>query len=285
MNDERLLRREIAEKLKNGGIEFADFEANQLVGEFFDGSENSLKALHRAVERRIAREPLQYIIGQWEFYGLPFFVGDGVLIPRQDTETLVDEALRFLKSRRACSAVDLCSGSGCIAVSVAKNAPNCSVTAVEKYPEAFRYLEKNTELNGVSVKCVSGDAISFCENASPQEYDLVLSNPPYIPSDDIGALEPEVKSEPKTALDGGEDGLFFYRALAETVPRILKDGGRIMVEIGYDQKSSVTEIFSANGFSNIKCIKDLSGNDRVISATVRTVGDRTETEDKDYVRR
>ncbi len=261
------LYRETAETLKNGGIEFAEFEARQLVDEFFGGSGGSKQVLQEAVKRRLNHEPLQYIIGQWEFYGLPFFVGEGVLIPRPDTEILVDEALKFLRGRPAPTVADLCSGSGCIAVSVAKNAPDASVTAVEKFPAAFGYLKKNAELNGVSINCVLGDAFAnpFGENFS--RFDLLLSNPPYIPRGVLPSLQPEVQREPQTALDGGEDGLDFLRALAETAPHILKNGGKIMVEIGYDQKLPVTEIFSANGFSNIKCIKDFSGNDRVVSGT------------------
>lgn len=269
VSDKQRLYKETAETLKNGGIEFAEFEARQLVDEFFgtsdsDGAEQALMA---AVERRLNHEPLQYIIGQWEFYGLPFFVGDGVLVPRPDTEILVDEALKFLKDRPASAVADLCSGSGCIAVSVAKNVPDAAVTAVEKFPAAFEYLKRNAELNGVSINCILGDAFANPFGENFPRFDLVLSNPPYIPHGVLPSLQFEVQKEPQTALDGGEDGLDFYKALAETAPHILKNGGKIMAEIGYDQKLPVTEIFSANGISNIKCIKDYSGNDRVISGT------------------
>lgn len=221
-----------------------------------------LERLTAAAEKRESGYPLQYILGEWEFFSLPFFVGDGVLIPRADTELLAEHALAFLKSKPTAAVADLCSGSGCIAVAVAKNCPSAEVTALEKSEKAFCYLQKNIERNGVAVTPLLADVLA----AAKGKYDLILSNPPYIESDVVPTLEKEVLCEPKAALDGGNDGLLFYRAIATLWLPHLNDGGAVMVEIGYNQAKAVSDIFKAAGLKNIRCFKDSSGNDRVITA-------------------
>ncbi len=256
---------EIRRRLEAAGIESAGFEARQLVKEFYDDADAGLTALEDAVCRREKREPLQYIIGEWEFYGLPFFVGPGVLIPRADTEILADLAIEHICTLKKsdASVADLCSGSGALAVAIAHNCPGAGVTAVELSNEAFHYLEKNISRNGVSVNAILGDALKH-----EGQYDLIVTNPPYIKSADILALEPELAHEPKLALDGGEDGLIFYRALARRATALLKRGGVIMAEIGFDEGAEVTEIFTSCGLQNVYCKKDYSGNDRVVCGTL-----------------
>lgn len=235
------------------------FEAREMIK-----AAETEEQLEDMIERRIAREPLQYILGEWEFYSLPFKLGPGVLIPRPDTETLVDTVLEFIGDREV-DCVDLCSGSGCIAVAIAANRKNARVTAVEKSDEAFKYLEENIALNGVSVTAVKGDILTD----SFGEYDLIVSNPPYVRTDVIPRLQPEVAVyEPKMALDGGEDGLRFYRAIAEKwLPR-LRPGGMLAVEIGYDQDCEVAEIFKAAGLKNVLAKRDLENNRRVVFGTL-----------------
>lgn len=256
VNTELMLK--IAQALKKGGVEAARFEAKQIV-EFSQTEDEALKL----AEKRISGEPLQYLLGSWEFYGLPFYVGEGVLIPRADTETLVDLALEIIGDSRK-KVVDLCSGSGAIAIAVAKNS-EAEVTAVEKSDEAFDFLKRNAELNGVNVKCIKGDV--FDEHT--EMYDLILSNPPYIPTNVIESLSQEVKKEPKMALDGGEDGLIFYKYLTSYWKGRINKGGYLAVEIGYDQGESVSKLFEDNGFKDVKIYKDFSGNDRVIIGTVK----------------
>lgn len=252
------LTQKIANVLKNGGIEAARFEAKQIV-EFAKTESDAFEL----AEKRISGEPLQYLLGFWEFYGLPFYVGDGVLIPRADTETLVDAALEIIGDKPI-NVIDLCSGSGAIAVAVAKNS-RANVTAIEKSEEAFCYLEKNVELNEVEVNCIKGDV--FEEHT--EMYDLILSNPPYIPTKVIDELSKEVKKEPIMALDGGEDGLEFYRHLTGYWKTRITKGGHMAVEIGYDQGQTVSSLFKENGFIDVRVYKDFSGNDRVIVGTVK----------------
>jgi len=259
----------IAAELSMGGNQSPDFEAKQLVQSvcgnmFCDVTEEQVHAAKLLCTKRLKGEPLQYLFHEWEFYSLNFKVGVGVLIPRADTEVLVDIALEFLKTQNSADVVDLCSGSGCVAVSIAKNANNCHVTAIEKSPDAFEFLRKNIALNQVNIQPILGDITTDIGGL----YDLVVSNPPYIKSSIIPSLQAEVQYEPLMALDGGEDGLFFYRTIAEKWFHHVKNRGKIMVEIGYDQSEEVCKIFETFGLSDIKTIKDYSGNDRVIVGTV-----------------
>lgn len=275
------LRRNIARRLALGGVPDAEFDADELIC-FSLGLSRTKLALRfdRAVtgdelnridllaDRRLSGEPLQYIVGEWEFYGLPFYVGEGVLIPRADTEVLVDCALDFLKKRPSAKVIDLCSGSGCIAVAIKKNAPAADVTAVELYDPAFGYLEKNAKRNSADIHAVRFDVLSEPDGFGA--VDLIVTNPPYIEKGVIPTLSKEVNAEPITALDGGDDGLDFYRAIAKNWLPLINNGGCIMAEIGEEQASAVTRLFSEYGFS-CTTEKDTNRLDRVIIGTRKTV--------------
>ena len=276
MMELRDLLRETLCALADNGVENAGFEARQILGK---AGISPMKILAEPCEKippevcEIVREmtkkrasgyPLQYILGEWEFYGLPFEVGEGVLIPRQDTETLVEIAADFLKTLRENErkTLDLCAGSGCIGITLAKLF-GADVTLVEKSREAFSYLEKNIALNDVKAQCnaVLGDC--FDEEKICGEYNLILSNPPYLTEKDMENLQKEVSFEPKTALYGGEDGLDFYRALLRKYPKMLKENGLFAVEIGMGEEKAVAELFRENGLEP-RFAEDLRGIVRVV---------------------
>lgn len=268
------LRRDLRRELESGGVENAPFEAEQLLQSVGVDkltlisepnaavSEDILRETNARLERRIRGEPLQYILGEWEFYGLPFKVGEGVLIPRQDTETLVETAARFLKERdkTARRTLDLCAGSGCIGIALAKTA-GADVICVEKSPKAFGYLEENIAMNAVPVRAVLGDVFEKPEFG--RDFDLIVSNPPYLTENDMRCLQREVEFEPKAALFGGKDGLDFYGKLLAVYPQILKNSGMFAVEIGVTQEEAVCGIFRENGLTP-QVEKDLCGVYRVV---------------------
>lgn len=261
-------------ELEGGGVEDFGFEAKQLLRDAGidkltlvteperEVSEEISAEINAKLKRRLSGEPLQYILGEWEFYGLPFYVGEGVLIPRADTETLVETALGFLKDRDARSrkTLDLCAGSGCIGIALAKTA-NAEVTCVEKSPAAFGYLERNAARNNASIEAVLGDVLETPTVGG--EYDLIVSNPPYLTAEDMSRLQKEVRFEPESALFGGTDGLDFYRAMIPMYSERLKSGGMIAVEIGIGQENAVFGIFRENGLTP-RTERDLGGICRVI---------------------
>lgn len=262
------LIKELAEKLYNAGLESSRFEASQIVatvaGRGAEDSEVPPKQEKRALEmlaKRLDRQPLQYILGEWEFCGITFKVGPGVLIPRQDTELLVETALPILKNTAEKSVFDLCAGSGCIGTALAK-LTDADVTFFEKSDDALRYLKENLRLNGVSAEVRQCDVLLLPPDGITA--DMIVCNPPYIRSDVVKTLEPEVKREPITALDGGRDGLTFYRSIAVNWKSALKRGGCLIFEIGFDQEKEVVEIMKTAGFSDVSCKKDLCGNPRVV---------------------
>ncbi len=273
------LRNKLTNELLICSQEEAEFEADCIVADIIgvtnsmlrvmgetDISDDKVTLAESYVNRRIKSEPLQYILGMWEFYGNSFCVGEGVLIPRPETEMLVDIALDFLKYKNNPVCIDLCSGSGCIGISVAKTVKNADVTLLEKSGKAFEYLQKNVKLNGVdNVKAIKGDLFDGCKQLNGLECDILLSNPPYIRSDVIPSLQKEVQAEPIMALDGGEDGLDFYRAIVEKWLGCVKPDGMVAVEIGDEQGSQVKAIFKKY-FSDVEVVKDLYGNDRVVTA-------------------
>ena len=217
------------------------------------------------IGRRAAGEPLQYILGRWEFMGFPFCVGEGVLIPRPETEMLVEFAVGFLKDRETPVVVDLCSGSGCIAVSLARLLPSAAVYAVEKSEAAFDYLKRNIGLNGVNnVTPVLGD-VSDSGCLDIKSADLILSNPPYVRRGDLPGLQSEVGWEPAMALDGGVDGLDFYRIICSEWLGLVSDGGGIALECGEDQTGSVARMLTEAGFT-AQTFNDLSGLPRMVTA-------------------
>lgn len=267
-----------SQKLRASGKENSDFDARCLL-EFALNLNPTQYLLNRSeevdsvcaekflslVERRSNGEPLQYILGKWEFMGLPFYVGEGVLIPRPETEMLVEFALDFLKDKKNPVVIDLCSGSGCIAISVAKHLPNAKVYAVEKSDLAFPYLKKNIWLNCVfNVSAVHGDIFdrTLLSEIKPN---LILSNPPYIRSSEIASLQSEVRNEPSMALDGGEDGLVFYREIANGWLDRLGTGGAITVECAEDQTEDIIRMFSEKT-QYAEAFNDLSGLPRMVTA-------------------
>lgn len=265
-------------KLKAAGIEDSVFEAKAIIrhitgltnseiltkytNELTEFQQNNLTVILR---QREIRYPLQYILGEWAFYKYTFKVGVGVLIPRSDTEVLVEECAEYLKNIEKPRVLDLCAGSGCIGISLAMDYPDSAVVLVEKYPEAKRYLDENITLNGAyNAMSILGDV--FEGTANTEKYDLIVSNPPYIPPKEMEIISPETRFEPQTALLGGEDGLDFYRAIIKNYKNSLKDGGMLAFEVGINEAESVKSCLSDGGFAKITVIKDLNGIDRVVAA-------------------
>ena len=207
-------------------------------------------------ERRI---PLQQITGEQDFMGLSFYVNEHVLIPRQDTEILVEETARFLKD--GMQFLDLCTGSGCILLSLLHLKPGAEGTGADLSPEALKVAEKNRERLGAKAALTQSDLFDKIEGA----FDVIVSNPPYIKRAEIETLMDEVRlHEPYMALDGHEDGLYFYRKIAEEAPKYLRAGGGLFLEIGCDQGACVAELLRQQGFADVKVVKDLAGLDRVV---------------------
>lgn len=221
-------------------------------------------AVENAAQRRGEDCPLQYIIGSWDFYGRRFACGEGVLIPRPETELLCECVIKYFAKRNPPRIVDLCSGTGCIAITLAKELAGASVTAVELYDEAFAYLNKNNAAFGGCVSAVKGDALEPFG-----EFDCVVSNPPYVTAAEMSTLQKEVQREPKTALFGGEDGLGFYRAIAKNWFEHIVSGGFIAFEIGETQGSAVENILKENGYYGVSVWEDYSGLDRIVTAMKR----------------
>ncbi len=219
--------------------------------------------VNEMVNRRLSGEPLQYITGECEFMSLSFFTDRGVLIPRSDTETLVETVLEQMDGEKT-NVLDICAGSGCIGISIAHYRKNAFVRLIDISDKALETAQKNIEKNNVSSR-VSAMKMDILQECPVGEYDIIVSNPPYIETETIGTLQTEVKDfEPILALDGGADGLMFYRRIAEITPLILKKDGIMAFEIGYKQGDAVKEIME-NNFLNVKVIKDLCGNDRVVT--------------------
>ncbi|MDQ5983196.1 MAG: Release factor glutamine methyltransferase [Eubacteriales bacterium SKADARSKE-1] len=219
------------------------------------------------INERKNGKPLQYILGHWDFMGRKFLVGQGVLIPRDDTEVLVNKALDLVKNKKNAKILDLCSGSGAVAILLADILKTSEVTAVEVSDNAIEYLKENIKLNNATnvlvkkLDILNGD-IPFLE----KEFDLIVSNPPYIKSSEIKTLQKEVQFEPKLALDGGEDGLIFYKSIARRWKRFLTNDGSLCVEIGIGQDKEVASIFKNAGFLNVKTLRDINGISRVVCA-------------------
>ena len=229
-----------------------------------EADEQSVKKLKELVKRRCSGEPLQYILGEWEFMGKSFFVGEGVLIPRPETELLVETVSGYIKNSRLDKFVvyDLCAGSGCIGISIALQNPKTQVFAVEKYGGAFNYLEKNIKRYALkNIHAQKGDILTSETRESLPTADVILSNPPYIKSGEIASLQAELSYEPVCALDGGEDGLLFYRALVSWLDN-LSPTGIMALEIGDEQAEDIEKLFK-NRCGEIKIIKDYSGHDRI----------------------
>lgn len=223
-------------------------------------------AAHALLTRRLAHEPLQYLLGSWEFYGLRLSVGEGVLIPRADTEVVVERALQLLRDTPDPVIADLCSGSGAIALALWQELPRPMVHAVELSEAALPYLRKNaaelcSRQDKPPIRVMAGDVLT---PLPLPPCDLIVSNPPYITKADMHTLSPEVQREPAMALYGGEDGLDFYRALSVRSLQYLKPGGWLVFEIGYDQGESVPQLLRQAGYTQVEMECDLSGVPRCV---------------------
>ena len=224
-----------------------------------DITQDAQKEYEIAVQKRAEHIPLQYIIGDQEFMGLRFKVNSNVLIPRQDTETLVEQVLKIVKP--GMKVLDLCTGSGCVLISVLKNAPELTGMGSDISKAALLVAKENAKLHEVDAEWVRSDLF---DNIT-ETFDVIMANPPYIPTGEILSLMPEVRDfEPENALDGGADGLDFYRKIAGQVKDYLNPGGYVYMEIGYDQGEAVSELMRNAGFTEVEVIKDLARNDRVV---------------------
>lgn len=256
----RSAEREIAKRLYPVAGEDALLEASFLLralgfhSPYQNVSETDAKAIEPLIERRRAGEPLQYVLGEWEFYGLPFYVDRSVLIPRPETERIVELAEAFLSDER-CGVLDLCCGSGCIGIALAVRC-SAAVTAADVSADALVLTERNARRNGVSVKTVQSDFLDSVEGT----FDLIVCNPPYLDRAEMDARDVALRFEPEEALYGGEDGLDFYRRLAGEYRRFLKPGGLLLTEIGMKQKEAVEALFPG-----AECFYDYGGRPRVIS--------------------
>ena len=271
-----------AERLESAGNDNALFDCSELLGlamgmdirsgsfeSALDGqAESSVKAkFEELCSRRANGEPLQYLLGEWEFYGIPIKVGKGVLIPRQDTETLVELAVNKYKNSEDIVIADLCSGSGCIALALEKYLRCSEVFAVEKSEAAASYLSENIKMNASAIKLVMGDVLDEGCAVTIPECDLIVCNPPYLTGEDMERLQREVTHEPSEALFGGEDGLDFYRAVTRIWKNRLKTGGTLIYEIGIGQEDDVMQIMVQHGFENVRCKPDPCGIMRCVIGT------------------
>ena len=273
-------------RLKKAGIEAAQLEARELVCYAADKSREQLyrdmhlyvsaeleKRVDDLVQRRLDGEPVAYIIGEWEFYGLPLNISQDVLIPRADTEVLAERGIQKAKlAGEGARVLDLCAGSGCVGLAVAANVPECRVVLGELSEGALRICKQNVRRNNLNarVTCLSVDALEP-PAASLWDFDVIVSNPPYIPTADIDGLERSVKDfEPHMALDGGEDGLDFYRFIAAKWKTALRLGGTLIFEVGIGQAPAVEEILAMNGYEDIKTTSDTGDIWRVVEGTINS---------------
>ena len=276
---------DIRQQLRKSGIDAATLEARELVcfgtgksrdelnrdGRLYASPEVESR-VRSLVDRHLAGEPVAYLIGEWEFYGLPLDISSEVLIPRPDTEVLVDQALEYIRPLGECRVLDLCAGSGCIGLAIASQAPQAHVVLGERFDGPLRICRQNIRRNSLSghVVPMQVDALGAPERALG-EFDCIVSNPPYIPRADIETLDASVKDyEPHAALDGGEDGLDFYRNISEKWKTALVPGGKLYFEVGIGQADSVLRIMRAQGFGDIQVVKDPAGIPRVVFGTLCT---------------
>lgn len=277
MHNLREIYTEGKNRLQKAGVQSYEFDARQLL--FFAFSidanqyllnqsmplsreeEKKVNSYFEAIQKRSEKIPLQYITGEQNFCGLDFYVNENVLIPRLDTEVLVEKILECEEPGQ--SVMDMCTGSGCIAITLQKLG-GFQVMAVDISEEALTLARKNAQRNQAQVTFFQSNMFDQLSNTS--KVDVIVSNPPYIESKVVDELDDEVKKyEPRLALDGMEDGLHFYRILAREGKRFLNEGGRLYAEIGFDQAEAVKEIFGAQGFLDIQVYKDLAGLDRVVA--------------------
>ncbi len=274
---------DIRKKLRAADVGDATLEARELVcfatGKtrqqlLQDGGLYATPELERRawelVQRHLQGEPVAYLIGEWEFYGLPLDISPEVLIPRPDTEVLAEQTIRYCQALPECRVLDLCAGSGCIGLAVAAKVPQSRVVLAEKSEGALKVCRQNIRRCGVSGRVIPMQ-VDVMEKppAALGEFQCIVSNPPYIPSGDIAGLDVSVRAyEPHMALDGGEDGLDFYRVIAQQWKALLAVGGRLYFEVGIGQADAVLRLMRTEGFGDIQIIKDLSGILRVVFGTL-----------------
>lgn len=269
--------RRVQSVLEAAGVPDADYDARELyrlaTGRDPRLDRDPLPAadagrLAELTARRAGREPLQYIAGRWDFLDFTLAVGPGVLCPRPDTEVVCEAALDCLRAmdRPDPVVLDLCAGTGCLGLGVRRFCPGARVTCVENSPEALPYLRRNAvqALPGGAVAVVEADVLADWGRWAPASVDLIVSNPPYLTGAEMRALQPETACEPACALDGGDDGLRFYRCLTGPWQTVLRPGGWLVLEIGCSQRDAVLALGAAHGWRNAASRKDYGGHDRVI---------------------
>lgn len=276
MVDTRTLLQQMRERLRQAGLTAAN-ELNVLcetaVGERptllafkKEMDDATAQALRDLVQRRIDGEPLQYIAGSWPFLDFDLCVGPGVLIPRADTEALAVETVDRLIGAETPRVLDLCSGSGCVAIAVARTLKGADVTAVELSDEALPYLVKNIAALAPQVRVVQADVFAYQNELADESLDCIISNPPYVTPAEYADNRAELQHEPQMAFLGGEDGLDFYRHIIPAYKAKLKTGGRMLFETGSGQTEAVAELFRKNGYTDIRIIPDMFGLPRVTAA-------------------
>lgn len=270
----------VRELLKNGTVKLTEYKIEdailkvrmlllyelQIQNEYLavhldeEASSEMAQNFEKHLEELIAGKPIQYITNSQEFFGLDFYIDENVLIPQPDTEILVEEIIEICKYREDVPKIlDICTGSGAIAVTLAKQI-KAEIIASDISSKALEIAEKNAKSHGVNIELTQSDMFEKIN----QRFDIIVSNPPYIETKTIEKLPPEVKKEPQIALDGGEDGLKFYRILAEKARDYLEENGILAVEIGYNQRENVTKIFKNAGFCDVYAKKDFAGKDRIV---------------------
>ena len=274
---------DVRQTLRGSGVEAATLEARELVCFGTGKSREELQRdsrlyaspereaqVRRLVERRLAGEPVAYLIGEWEFYGLPLDISQDVLIPRPDTEVLAEQAIAYIQTLGECRVLDLCAGSGCVGLAIASQAPQARVSLGEIDDSALKICRQNIRRCGLSARVspIQADALEKPPR-SLGEFHCIVCNPPYIPTADIAGLEPSVRDyEPHLALDGGEDGLDFYRSITEKWKDCLTIGGRLYFEVGIGQADEVLRIMRSQGFGDIQIVKDTHDIPRVVFGTL-----------------
>ncbi len=275
-----------ANYLKAHGVENPQYDAGELLNLAFNidrrlhkdyiPKHSQIEQLEQYIKRRANREPLQYILKTWSFYGFDLQVGSGVLIPRQDTESVCEIAIELAKKeqkgqkeKRPFYIADLCAGSGAISIALANNIEHAHVTALELYENAYAYLVKNTKKLAPSVKTVKADVFNYQSEMLQGYFDMIISNPPYISQSEMQHLMPELTFEPQTALLAEDNGLLFYKHIAAKYKSKLKKGGILIFEIGSGQAAAVSEILSENGYENISVRQDAQQKDRCVYAIAK----------------
>ncbi|MCI9113832.1 MAG: peptide chain release factor N(5)-glutamine methyltransferase [Oscillibacter sp.] len=274
---------DVRQRLRESGVESSTLEARELVCFGTGKSREELQRdsrlyaspereaqVRRLVERRMAGEPVAYLIGEWEFYGLPLDISQDVLIPRTDTEVLAEQAIAYIQTLGECRVLDLCAGSGCVGLAIASQAPQARVVLGEIDDSALKICRQNIRRNSLSARVMP---IQMDAREKPArslgEFQCIVSNPPYIPTGDIAGLEASVRDyEPHMALDGGADGMDFYRSIVEQWKEALTPGGRIYFEVGIGQADAVLRLMRSQGFGDLQIIKDHHKIPRVVLGTL-----------------